>query len=275
MKWGKLLHIFWLIFPTSLLAQMTQDYTGSIATGMGGAALNAENIWAVRNNPAMLSALKKKEAAVDHGRIYANSGLSSTAVALVIPHQKANLGAFACQSGYSGYRYLQTGLSLGKKLSEKLDMGMQLSYASFDFGDRQYGSRHSLNSAIGAVIRLPKNIQMAVVVNNLHRPGISSTPANRETMSLKAAVSYATGKNTLFMADVIQPNGARAIFRLGMEYRYQEQFIFRAGLADNADFGQVSFGFGFKHKQLVWNSAALWHPLLGLTPQTGLHYVFP
>lgn len=264
-----------VIWMTAVWGQLVRDYTGSPSAAMGGTSLLGQQVWAARNNPAMLPSLQKKEMAVDHGLLYANSGLSQTAFAFVIPGSRGNGAVYIAQNGYSGFRHLHSGLSFGKKLSDKLDMGIHLAYATFNFGDRQYGSLQYLNSAIGAVIRLPRNIRMAVVVNNLHRPGISSEPVYRESMNLKAGIEYKPGKNTLMMAEVIQPNNARAIFRLGMEYRYHEQFCIRAGIADNADYGQVSFGFGLKHRQLQWNSAASWHPLLGLTPQTGLHYVFP
>lgn len=266
---------FWVLFKGILSAQMITGYNGSIAAGTGGTSLLADNCWAVKNNPAVLAGMKNSEISADHGRLFGNSGLSTTSAAFVIPNRILSFGAFVNQSGYSGFRYLQTGISAAKKINEQLDFGLQMSYAGFDYGDRFYGVRRYLNTALGAVIKLPKNIQLGVLVNNLHNPGISKVLPTRETMSIKAGILYPAGKNTRLTAEVIQPSGAGMIFRLGLEYRYQEKFTFRTGISDQADYGQISFGFGYTHKKLQWNSAAMWHPILGISPQTGLRYVFP
>ena len=64
----------------------------------------------------------------------------------------------------------------------------------------------------------------------------------------------------------------RPLLRAGMEYGWRQMLFVRTGMPTRP--GCFSFGLGYAHRNYHIDMAAQMHPVLGLTPQLSLSYLF-
>jgi len=87
---------------------------------------------------------------------------------------------------------------------------------------------------------------------------------------IRAGGSYAPEESIRICAEIQKSTAVKAIFSVGCEYRYKDQFFIRAGISSRMT--SISFGAGYKRNNMNIDIAASWHSYLGFSPQVSFTF---
>lgn len=236
---------------------------GARAAAMGSCAVSQCDAWGVFNNQAALAyqgafslgaALENRYLLEETGRISLGGGL------------KAGRGGLFAGIDHFGdhlYSEMKAGAGYALKLGGKVAAGLQLDYLRMAIGDG-YGSYHAFTLEGGILAFPSEKVTLGVHCFNPVSAGWMGT-AEKLPIMLRAGASYTPEESISICAEILKSTAVKAIVSIGCEYRYEERFFIRAGISSSVT--SVSFGAGYRRKNMQVDIAASWHAYLGFAPQ--------
>jgi hypothetical protein len=238
--------------PVWLSAQKPQ-YAGTYSR-------NFQQVFTAMQNQAALAYLPALSAGVSTERMFMLKALSRHTVTLVLP---VSSGAFAFnlqQAGFSAYHEQQGSIAYGRKLGNKLSIGMQIDYLSKAI--QLYGRADAVTFELGCLLHITPQLHVGLHAFN---PALNTLGDEPLPVIYTAGAGYEVSDNFIISTAVIQEDDAAPVAAFMCEYRIIPQLSLQLGLSP-ASSATVSFTLNNMHIFL----SATHHPQLGFTPNTSI-----
>lgn len=260
--------LFLLLSSSFLLAQNGYNTTtGARGLAMGEAGIGYQNIDAAFSNQAGLAHLTSFAAAVTGERRFALSELSTLGAVAAYPTIAGTFALHVQYYGFQDYNEQKVGLAYGRKLGKKFSAGAQISYLRTKIP--LYGNSGLPVAEIGIQAEVAKNILVSTHLVSPFRSEIVEGE-NLPTV-LRIGLTWKPSDKVFLTAQADKDIDFEARFRSGLEYKINEIFQLRVGVATNPT--QLGVGFGLAMKNgLSLDVASGYNQLLGFMPGIGLKY---
>lgn len=174
-------------------------------------------------------------------------------------------GTFAVNTGYFGsadYNESQVSLAYGRKLSDKIDIGVQFNYNNFWVAS--YGNASAINLEAGAIIHLTDKLHAGFHAANLAGGKIGKNGEEKLASVFKAGFGYEGSEKLVVNAEIIKVENQPVNVVAGFQYKLIPQILVRAGISSTSSTGFAGVGLTLKSFRLDLTSS--FHQQLGITP---------
>lgn len=245
----------------------TPPVAGARGLAMANASVAFSDINSIFSNQAGLAYLSNFSATVYGERRFELADLNQFGAGIAYP---SSLGTFGLQLGYFGfdlYKEQKIGLAYGRKLMDKLSLGVQFDLINTRI--QEYGSKTLLTFEIGLLSPITKELTIGV---HLYSP-VRVKLIDEEYLPtlVKVGLAYQASTKVILTTEVEKDIDLNPIVKAGIEYMVHPVLALRLGASSNP--GLFSFGIGYNIKdQLQIDLASSYHQSLGFSPGLSVRY---
>jgi hypothetical protein len=241
---------------------------GARSAGMATTSVMMTDIWASTNNQAGLGYLEQAEAALYYESRLNTKSLSQQAGIFAVPVKSTVIAINYRYFGFSKYNESKFGLAVGKKLGEKIALGVQMDYFHTHFaGD--YGNFGVLCGEIGLLCEPVKNLTVGAHLFNISRSKQKANPDERVPTVMRFGLSYSIRDQAIISVETEKDSRMDAVFKGGLEYNLIGKLFLRCGVSTGHLY-QYAFGLGYSWKSFTIDVAFSHHQVLGYNPHISL-----
>lgn len=259
----------WLCLSPTAHASNDKNALGARAGAMGGASVTAVDAFSVFANQAALARLKSLSIGIYAENRFLVSDLQLYAAGLALPTRRS--GTFGVGMSYFGnalYNEKQIRLGYGRRLFEKLDLGVELTALSVGMGEM--GSTTVFTFGVGMLYSFNQQLQVGAHVYNPLRISLTDQAEDRLPTVFKLGISYAPSDKATLVVETEKNLDRTVTVKAGIEYRPIEKLYLRGGISTAP--AQYSFGLGLLLGKFKIDAGAMLHESLGYTPMVSLVY---
>ena len=229
------------------------------------------DVWSSRNNQGSLGFIKQSNVGAFYENRFFVKELSQSGFASVVPMKKGTFGLAYSTIGYKLYRESHVTLAYGMQLNETVSLGIGMDYLTTRISDI-YGKAHALTGSFGLTVKLLSNLRIATHIYNPFRASITRYNNEKIPTIFKFGTQYIFSQKVFLVAEAEKTSRQKTNIKLGIEYNPASKIYLRVGGCTYPS--QVSFGIGVLYKGLNIDVSSMFHSVLGVSPQIGLHYTF-
>lgn len=251
-------------------AQTVRRPLAAAYTGFGAYSLSHTDVFSFTNNQASLAQIKNPAAGVYGERRFMLNELAFYQLAIAVPTTTGNFGIKTAYYGFSDYNESQMGLAYGRKLGDKVDLGVQFNYNSIRINS--YGNSSAVNFEIGTILHLTDKLQAGIHVYNPVGGKYGKNADEKLASVYTAGMGYEASDKFFISAEIEKEEGQTVNVNTGMQYRFLPQLLVRAGISSSN--ANLYAGAGLFLKSFRLDVIASFHQQLGVTPGLLLIYDF-
>lgn len=265
----------WLCVVAILIAVHVSGQTlrrplASGYTGLGAYSANHSDIFSITANQASLAQLQTAAVGVYGERRFLLNELNNfTAVAGVV----TNSGNFALNTSYAGfsdYNETKLGLSYGRKLGKKVDVGAQFNYNGIRISG--YGNAAAISFEAGTVLHISDKLHAGIHISNPVGGKFGKTQEEKLASVYTAGFGYDASEKFFFTTEIEKEEYQPVNVNAGLQYKFIPQLFVRMGVSTATSAGWLGVGLLLKSFRL--DITTNYHPQLGITPGLLLLYHF-
>ena len=245
--------------------------TGARSAGMGNSSVTLFDVWSTHHNQAGLARIEKPTIGFHHENKFIVKEYALQSLAFVLPTKSGNFGLSLSYFGYSKYNESKIGLGYGKKLGDKISIGVQIDYFN-TYISENYGSKGTALGEVGILAEPMENFFVGVHVFNPTMSQVADYDNERIPTIFKIGLGYKFADNLFISGETEKDIDFSPVFKVGVEYMMMDDFYLRAGISTNPI--QNSFGIGYVLNKLKVDVAFSLHQVLGVTPHFTVVYEF-
>lgn len=258
-------------FCTTAKAGHENFSLGARQAGMGSTGAAFSDIWSCTHNPAGLSLLEKPTFGLFYENRFALKELGLKAGVFSYPTSSGTFAIDLMQFGYSKYSESKIGLAFSKSLGKRFSAGIKFDYLNTYFSE-VYGNKGTFIAELGLLAKPIDHLFIGAHIYNVNRAKIADYNDERIPSILTVGIAYEFSEKVLCTIEAEKDLDYKAIFKVGMEYRFLDNLFIRAGVTSNPN--QMSFGIGYVFKRIKADIAFSSHQVLGISPHVGFSYEF-
>jgi len=258
-----------LLLPAISFSSEPYKFPGARASGLGNSSIALADPWSIFNNQAGLGWQRSYWAGVYQENRYFMKELSYSSLGGCIPVRPGTFGLGLTHFGYSQFSQSRFGLSYGMMLSKTVAAGVGLNYHTVRIAGG-YGSADCITAEGGIIFQPSEKIAIGAHVFNPSRSALGSSQNLATTFGI--GLAYRPVDYVLVVLQGDDNTLASPAFRTGVEYSPVSRLSLRAGLSSNPMI--LSFGLGWRIKEICFDLAFSYHAVLGYTPYISLSYTF-
>jgi len=261
---GLFLKLLFFLLPTSGPAIERMTAAGARESALSLAVVALPGAFSVFHNPAFLAGYKNYQANLSYRQPYFIQGYRQSALSLACPIQTSVFAVGITQSSIADYKETSIGISIAKKLSEKLSAGILINFFSLNFPEE--GTRKgSLQVDAGLGYIFTERLSLGFHLRNMLQSKIETFQQNLSfPLLIRIGASYMLTEQILMTTEAVCDNENTLVFRNGLEYKLMECFWLRGGISVNPF--QHSVGLGYSWNLFQLDFALVHHEILGFTP---------
>ncbi|PKP53311.1 MAG: hypothetical protein CVT92_04690 [Bacteroidetes bacterium HGW-Bacteroidetes-1] len=268
--------IFLLLLTTIIMSISVFGFSGFGSIGarsgaMGRASVSLTDFWSIQNNPAGMALQQHIGLGVAFENRFLMKELSLKSAALVVPIQFGVLGLSYNQFGYNLYNENKVGLAYARSFGSLLRIGLQLDYLASRFAEG-YEGKDNVTFELGVQSSITDKMTIGAYVFNPIKVRFSDVTDEKISVVMRFGFSYLFTEKLIGIAEIEKQFDFNPDLRLGIEYKMNETFYARTGVALNP--GLFTFGAGMQFSNLRFDLAASMHQVLGSSMQASLIYQF-
>jgi hypothetical protein len=236
---------------------------------MGNTGVVNKDVNSCFTNQAALAFLTKMHIGVGFQQRFMLNDLRQISTAIAIPTKTGTIGVSALHFGFTEYNHTKIGVGIGKKLSEKTSVGLQLNYLQQHINNEANLSAFTFEASIFS--QVSKKVCLGFHVFNpypFNRNIFQTQLPQLASLGLGWRISKSVNLQSELTSSItsIKPN-----FKTGIEYNLSKKFYLRGGIQSSPNL--YSFGFGYQFGSLKIDCSNSIHAVLGQTPQFSLTYL--
>ncbi len=241
---------------------------GGRSAAMGNASVAFTDVYAVFSNQAGLARLQGTSVGLYAENRFLLSELNMFGAAVGLPTKSGTFGLGAIYFGNEGYSEAKLNLAYGRNLSSKLAIGAEFDLLSVSIAD--YGSRSAMTFGVGLLYDFTPQLSAGVHVFNPLRIDLTDSEFDRVPTIMKFGITFTPSEKVMLAIETEKNMDQQAIIKLGIEYKFVEQFYVRAGGSTNP--GTATFGVGVNLNALKIDLSGSYHNVLGYSPHLSISY---
>ena len=257
--------------PLYSLGSNGEGPIGARSSSLAHASSCLIDVWSSRNNQGSLGFIRQSNVGAFYENRFFVKELSQSGFASVVPIKKGTFGLAYSTIGYKLYRESHVTLGYGMQLNETVSLGIGMDYLTTRISD-VYGKAHALTGSFGMTVKLLSNLRIATHVYNPFRSSITQYNHEKIPTIFKFGAQYIFSQKVFLIAEAEKTSREKTNIKLGIEYNPASKIYLRVGGCTYPS--QVSFGIGVLYKGLNIDVSSMFHSVLGVSPQIGLHYTF-
>ena len=243
-------------------AQTTRSSLSSCYTGVGTYSNNFTDAFSGATNQALLSEINTPAAGIYSERRFMLKELSSYAGAIALPSVLGGFGIAFKYFGGADFSISQIGIGYGRKLSDKIDIGIQFNYNNMKLAG--YGSSGNVNFELGTLWHITDKFHWGIHVYNPAGGKFGKDNSEKLAAIYKTGIGYEASDRFFISAEIDREEDQPVNINIGLQYNFATQFLARAGISTGT--GNYFFGVGLKWKVCRMDIVTTYHPQLGFTP---------
>ncbi|MFD2968264.1 hypothetical protein [Sphingobacterium bambusae] len=265
-----------MIIKTLLLLVMAfrlsaQQFSPAPFLGAGGASVAQDGIFALQDNPAGLTSLKRLAAGSAFQQHFVGTDIASQAFYLAIPvfsgswlgFTVTNYGVFELSS------LMRSGASFVRSFGH-FSASVGVNY--HQFAVHSYQSERQFSGDLGFQFRGIDHLSLGLFWRNIAQAKFSTLVDQRIVQEVGVGALAQVTSQLEAVVDVWREHPETWRYRSGLIYRFSEQFCLRGGFASSPF--QYTGGVGFMKGKWAFDLASAFHVTLGSSPQLALSYAF-
>ena len=237
-------------------------------TAVGAYSSNLTDAFSGSINQASLAQVKYATAGVYAERRFMLKELSNFSAAIALPSRFGGFGIAARYFGGQNFSTSQLGLGYGRKLHDKIDIGVQFNYNMIRLAG--YGSGAVVNFEAGTLIHLTGKLHMGLHVYNPVGGRFDKMGNEKLASVYTAGLGYEISQLFFISTEISKEEDQPVNINAGMQYFFADHFFARLGIASST--GNYFFGLGMQWKSIRLDAVSSWQGQLGFTP--GLMLLF-
>ncbi len=229
---------------------------------IGVYSISHADVLSANSNQAALAQLKNVSAGVFSERRFLLQDMSLYRASVAIP---TNTGTFAINTGYFGgseYNESQMSLAYGRKLGNKVDVGVQFNYNNFQIAG--YGNAAAINFEVGTILHLSEKLHAGFHAANPVGGKIGKNEDEKLASVFKTGFGYEASEKLLVSAEIIKEEDQPVNLAAGLQYKLLPQLMVRAGISTASSSGFVGIGLNLNNFRIDLTSS--FHQQLGISP---------
>ncbi len=258
-----------ILFQTQFCLAYDGNAISARSQAMGGIGVVFRDANSVFSNQAGLAAIQFYEVSVGAERKFLMTDLQQFSLALIAPTKTGTFGFSAQQFGFADFNETKLGIGFGKRLGDKLDVGIQLNYLQQHIAEQPNQSAFTVE--VGMISNLTKNLKIGFHAFN-PMPYATNNFQKELPSIYTLGIGWQATKNVLLATEADENLNFQTNLKCGIEYKAVEQFILRCGVQSNPQ--AFSAGFGYHSKNFYFDFSNVFHPILGSSPKVSLTYIF-
>ena len=261
--------LLWLL--TQLLyCQQTRSPLSMLYTGAGAYSKNFTDAFSGAANQAVLAEIKQAAAGVYGERRFMLKELSNYTAALALPTSLGGFGLALHYFGGENFNTSQLGLGYGKKLSDKIDIGIQFNYNAIRLTG--YGSSAAINFEAGTLLHLTDKLHIGIHVYNPLSTRFGKAASEKLDAVYSTGIGYELSDKVFVNAAVHKQEDEPVNIHTALQYSFANHFFIKLGTGSaNAYY---FFGLGIQWKTVRVDAVSTWQAPLGFTPAIMLLFNF-
>jgi hypothetical protein len=244
---------------------------GAKAVGMGNNGLLNFDIWSAYNNQAALSSIENISAGLYYENRFTMSQLGTNAGVFVLPALTGTFGFDIAHMGIEEYGETRIGIGYGKKLAQRVSLGVQFNYHLLSFTSG-YPDFYAFTGEVGLIVEPLDNLFIGAHVFNPTFSRLNSRYEDPLPVIFEIGAGYKITKKLMLTAEIEKERYDDMSPRFGIDYSLFKSMSLRSGVSLNPV--EVCFGAGWVVKNLSLDFAFSRHEVLGYSPQISLLYNF-
>lgn len=259
-----------LLIPVGLsaIAQNLRSPVTNAFNRLNTYSLSHANVTSFTANQAALAPLDHFSAGIYSERRFLVAQLSWYSATVALPASSGSFGFKGDYFGDASYNETGVGLAYGRKLTDQVDIGLQINYYSFRLAG--YGTASTINAEGGLMVHFSDELKIGVHVYNPTGVSVGKRQEEKLPVIVSVGLGYDVSKKVFMGAEVEKIESLPLNANVGLHYYFDEKLFAGAGLATATSSYYLAFGVLLKNNQL--NVVAAKHPQLGITP--GLQLIF-
>ena len=258
--------MFSLCVSTYLSAAFEHYPSNSAAVGSGLLTVNIyANAIGVFSDPASVTLFKKRNFAISSGHRFGLRLLQHHSTAIAQPIKKGFIAVGASYFGDKLYGETIWCLAMGRKISDKLNIGMGLMV--YDLQIKNYGTTKNLGINMGWRMKLNETLQWRGIWRNINGPTIGKSKDAIPQIIVSALVYNPLPKATVVI-EWEQDTLYESRLKFGGEFKLLPWVVIYTGHASSPN--QTTAGLGIIYKHLNINYAVSTHSHLDLSHWFGV-----
>jgi hypothetical protein len=262
--------LFLTLTNAIVFGQTVRRPVAALYTGLGAYSINHVDVFSFTSNQASLVQTKNASAGVYGEKRFMLDELSLYQFAIAMPTKSGNFGVKAGYFGFSDYNESQIGLAYGRKLGDKVDVGVQFNYNAIRVSS--YGNSSAINFEIGTILHLTEKLHAGIHAYNPVGGKFGKNQEEKLASIYTVGLGYDASEKFFVSAEIEKEENQPVNVNAGMQYKFLPQLMARAGIATNTS--NVYAGIGLYLKSFRLDVVASYHPQLGVTPGLLLLYSF-
>lgn len=259
--------ILGLCYAGSLIhAQGIHGVIGADAWMQGGSSATLSNAYAVLNNPAQISYLKKWQVGLYSEQRFNRKELTLANFSLAVPNKVIDVGLAVNYFGFQDFNQQRIAFSASKKLAETFSLGVQLNYVATNI--KEYGNARALVLGAGVSYQPIKKVQLGLTVFNPSQQQLSNNVSDIIPAFARLGVKYQVNDKVYITGEADQQLEKKTVFRGGLRYEAHKRVALAIGASNQPTL--FTFGTSILVGNLSIDAAATVHQTFGFTPQLGL-----
>ncbi len=262
--------ITFFIFHQMVNASIFDESMGARSAALGFTSITTVDLWSSINNQAGLAYIDKLSIGAYTENKFLMSSLCTKSIAIVLPFSHGSLGISLVQFGESNFNETKIGLSYGMRLGKQISAGIQI--FQYSINQIQELGRANLFSFQGGLVYIFDNT-FKIGFHFFNPEFITKSENKLEIPGIfKIGLSYHLSQTLQGFLEIENHSKFGSGILTGIEYLNSKNIAFRIGYNSLSE--KLTFGLGFKLKNLIIDLASNMHQTLGYSPQISLIYEF-
>lgn len=218
-------------------------------------------------NQAALARFTSLTAGIFGERKFMLEELQSFTAALALPTNSGVFGLQIHQTGNAAYAQMQGGLAYGRKLSDKVDAGVQFNFYSMRISG--YGNATAVSIEAGAMFHFTSQLHGGFHVSNPTSARLGKTEEKLPSV-YSFGLGYDASEQFFISAEIEKAEDESLGVTASIQYRFTDRLLVRGGVETGSSL--IFFGIGSRLQNFRLDVIASLHPQLGISP--GLLLIF-
>jgi len=259
--------VFFLLASFVCRAQLPLSPTGARAAALANITMVDTTVWCAVNNPGSLGRLSGLRIGTSYEQRFMMQEMGVSSLVATFPLLGNGIGVSLSNFGFSIYGENRFGLAIGRKISEHISIGVGID-AHLQRFPEDYRNLFAINGNIGVWAQPLEKLTLGFQVFNITFSKWNDYERSSLPVVFSLGAGYAVAKTVQLFAELSKDVYEPLRVKFGTEFSLLQALFFRAGVISQPL--EPHFGVGYVYKNIQFDVANNWHPMLGYTPQAAI-----
>ncbi len=255
--------LVFLVFPIFTFGSGNY-YSGARSTALSNAFVTINDTWSTFHNQATLAQMHSFSAGIYFESRFLMDELSLAAGSVVLPVKAGTFGLAFSQFGEGSYKQHKIGVSFAKKLSSRLNAGIQLNYFSNRYPEND-GAFGFATFEGGFTYLATEEFTFGAHMFNPIKNGIQLPQGKQKMETIYRFGGHYRFSDMVLLSMEAQATSEKPVaIKAGLEFSPAKELFIRFGVSGRPV--QYTAGFGYSFNRITTDIAFCYHGNLGITP---------